>query len=313
VLCLIAAGGCAGGAGGALESDPTRDHYERILESQRARKAADAEQLAGPADAKQTASAEEWIARGDRQRHGASRADALRSYLQAVGRAPESATPRARIGYLHLQEDPQRAAQIFSDVVEREPQGSDGWLGLALAKLALGDFKSALHALERARSLSPEAPQLLPIEALLRDQQGNHADAQRLWARALEKRPGDAALLNNLGLSYLASGDFAGAEGAFRGALAIDAGNPISHNNLGLALGRQGDYAAALEAFRRAGPEGAALTNLGWVHHLNGDPEGAIEQYMRALDAPGVDKPQVLRNLEAAEAARLSAPANARP
>jgi Flp pilus assembly protein TadD len=313
LLCLLAAGGCAGGGSPALQSDPTREHYERILESQRARKAADAEQLAAPADAEQTVSAEEWIARGDRQRRAVSRSEALRSYLQAVGRAPESATPRARIGYLHLQEDPERAAQIFSDVVEREPQQIDGWLGLALARLALGDFKAASRALEGARALEPDAPRLVPIEALLLDQQGKHPDAQRLWARALERRPGDAALLNNLGLSYLASGDFAGAAGAFRRALAVDAKNPISHNNLGLALGRQGDYAGALAAFRRAGPEGAALTNLGWVHHLNGDHEGAIAEYMRALEAPGVDKAQVLRNLEAAEMARLAAPASPNP
>jgi Tfp pilus assembly protein PilF len=154
---------------------------------------------------------------------------------------------------------------------------------------------------------------VIALEALVRDQRGEHADAQRLWARALEKRPEDAALLNNLGLSYLAAGDPSGAEGAFRGALRADPQNAVSQNNLGLALGLQGDYPGALAAFRRAGPEGAALTNLGWVHHLNGDPEGAIAQYMRALDAPGVDEAAVLRNLEAAEAARLSGPASAEP
>lgn len=313
LLGLIALCGCAGGAGRALEPDPTREHYERILESQRARKAADAEQLARPEQGKPDESADELIGRGDRQRHSSSRSEALRSYLQAVGKAPESATPRARIGYLHLQEDPQRAAEIFSDVVEREPAAIDGWLGLSLARMALGDPKAARRALERARTAAPDAPQLVPIEALLADQQGKHADAQRLWARALERRPADAALLNNLGLSYLAGGDYAGAEGAFRRALAADARSPVSQNNLGLALGRQGDYPGALAAFRRAGPEGAALTNLGWVHHLNGDYEGAIRQYLHALDAPGVDPEQVLRNLEAAEAARMGAPAGPRP
>jgi hypothetical protein len=34
---------------------------------------------------------------------------------------------------------------------------------------------------------------------------------------------------------------------------------------------------------------------------------------MRALDAPGVDEAAVLRNLEAAEAARLAGPASAEP
>jgi superkiller protein 3 len=294
-----------------LKSDPTRDHYERILESQRARKAADAEQLDSPA--KTTASSEELVARGDQLRHSGERRDALRTYLQAVSRAPGSITPRARIGYLHLQEDPERAASIFADVVEREPGSLDGWLGLALARLALDDPRSALRAVERARAIQPDAPQTIAVEALAQDQMGNHADAQRLWARALEQRPDDAALLNNLGLSYLVSSDFSGAEGAFRRALRVDPKSAVSFNNLGLALGRQGDYDGAFAAFRRAGSEGAALTNLGWVHHLNGDPDGAIAQYMRALDAPGVDKLAVLRNLEAAEAARGASPASANP
>jgi len=137
--------------------------------------------------------------------------------------------------------------------------------------------------------------------------------AQRLWARALEHRPTDAALLNNLGLSYLADGDFPAAAGAFQRALSVDPKSAVSHNNLGLALGRQGDYDDAFTSFRKAGSEGAALTNLGYVYHLNGDHEGAIAQYMRALDAPGVDKLAVLRNLEASEAARLATPASASP
>jgi tetratricopeptide (TPR) repeat protein len=290
--------GCASGPGKLLAKDPTRDHYQRILENQRARRAADAEQLATPAD--DSAGPDELVARGDRLRQDGDRREALKSYLQAVSRAPESVTPRARIAYLHLQEDPRRAAGIFADVADRDPASLDGWLGLALARLALGDARGALE-------------RLVPMEALARDQRGEHADAQRLWARALEHRPGDAALLNNLGRSYLASGDFSGAEGAFRRALRVDPGSAVSCNNLGVAQGRQGDYAAALASFRRAGSEGAALTNLGWVYHENGDHESAIAQYLRALEAPGVDKLAVLRNLEVAEAARLASPASARP
>ena len=146
----------------------------------------------------------------------------------------------------------------------------------------------------------------------MRDQLGEHADAQRLWARALTHRPTDATLINNQGLSYLASGDFTAAAGAFQRALSVDPTSAVSHNNLGLALGRQGDYGGALGSFRRAGPEGIALINLGYVYYLNGDPEGAIAQYMRALDAPGVDKLAALRNLEAAEAARRAVPASPR-
>jgi Flp pilus assembly protein TadD len=301
---------CAGGPRQALESDPMSDHYERILESQRARKAANTQ--LGKTEAPAT-SAEELVTRGDQLRKSGDRREALKTYLEAVSRAPDSATPRTRIGYLHLQEDPERAASIFAQVVEHEPGSLDGWLGLALARLALGNPDEALTAVERARADHPDAPQVIAVEALVRDQCGEHGDAQRLWARLLERRPTDAALLNNLGLSYLASGDASGAEAAFRRALSVDPKSPVSHNNLGLVLGRQGDYAGALQAFRRAGSEGAALTNLGWVYHLNGDVDGAIAQYMRALDAPGVDRLAVLRNLEAAEAARHSEPAAPQP
>jgi len=300
---------CAGD-GKLLQKDPTQEHYQRILEAQRERKGADAQ--LEPARVP-VASPEELVTRGDRLRREGDRREALKTYLEAVSRAPDSVTPRARIAYLHLQEDPERAVGIFSDVVTRDPKSLDGWLGLALARLALGDAKAALESVERARAQHPDSPQVIPVEALVRDQLGEHADAQRLWAKALETRPRDAALLNNLGLSYLSSGDFTGAAAAFERGLSVDPRSRVSHNNLGLALGRQGDYSGALASFRRAGPEGAALTNLGWVYHENGDYEGAIEQYMRALDAPGVDKLAVLRNLEAAETARRASPASASP
>jgi predicted Zn-dependent protease len=84
------------------------------------------------------------VTRGDQLRDAGDRPEALKTYLAAVSRAPDSVTPRARIGYLHLQDDPERAAGIFSDVVARDPESLDGWLGLALARLALGDARAAL-------------------------------------------------------------------------------------------------------------------------------------------------------------------------
>jgi Flp pilus assembly protein TadD len=300
-LALLVASGCAPmHLKDALRADPVAGHYDRILEAQRQRHEASAAEIAP----EKTATSDELIARGDRLRERGELSQALSAYLEAVSRTPEAAKPRCRIAFLHLDQDPARAASIFLDATRRDSTAVDAWLGLALAHTRLGSPDAASSALARARALAPDSLDVTTTEALVLDQRGEHAAAQTLYRSALEQRAGDSALLNNLGRSQLASGDFASAESSFRRALDADPENRATHNNLGIALGRQQRYEDARVAFLHAGTEGAALTNLGWVHQQNGDPDGAIELYVRALDAPGVDKPAVIANLQSAEADR---------
>ncbi|MFP3711554.1 tetratricopeptide repeat protein, partial [Paraburkholderia sp. SIMBA_009] len=70
---------------------------------------------------------------------------------------------------------------------------------------------------------------------VLRHQQGQHAEAADLVGRAVELRPGDAALQLNLGNALKALGRLDEAIDRFRNALTLAPEFPLAHYNLGNA------------------------------------------------------------------------------
>jgi Flp pilus assembly protein TadD len=242
----------------------------------------------------------EELRRADRFREAGDRDRALLGYLEAYRLAPDDSSPRVRIGYLHLAEDPERAASIFAGVIEDDPDAGAAHAGLGLAELGMGRLEQARLALERAVELAPDSARAVGALAVVYELLGRRPAALELGERARELAPKDARLVNNVGVSHLVAGDWAGAEHAFRTAVLLDPRDLALRNNLGLALGRQGRYEQALEEFREAGTEQAAENNLGYVYFLNGRYTEAIAHYERALAAPGPDGRKVLENLNAA-------------
>ena len=86
-------------------------------------------------------------------------------------------------------------------------------------------------------------------------------------------------------MSLLHTGEFGAAAEALEQPARLQPRDAAVWNNLGVARGRLGRYDAALAAFRKAGAELSAQNNLGYVHYLNGDYDGALEVYEAALHA----------------------------
>lgn len=59
-------------------------------------------------------------------------------------------------GKQRLASDPFAAAALLERVVTLKPESVDGWMTLAAAKLAAGDEKGALAALQKANALQPD-------------------------------------------------------------------------------------------------------------------------------------------------------------
>ena len=178
------------------------------------------------------------------------------------------------------------AATHFAAAAQRLPGYAAAHLGEADARIAIGDSRGALAALERGRRASPRDPRLpereaqvwrklkrpseavaayqaaialAPTDALLRVQLGEALrDAGRLDEAAATLREAvglDATVAsywNALGMVQGAREDFVSAEAAFREAVARDGADASYQYNLGLALLRQGKRPDAAEAFRRA-------------------------------------------------------------
>lgn len=281
-----------------MEIEQSHQRFQELLERQRA-KAESAEVQSEP-DAR---TYQELIREGDSLRDTGQPERAIWAYLRAERKDKEAPTARERIGFLHLGRDPRRAAAIFQDVIKTHPDSASAHAGLALASMAIGKEQDARTAAERAVSLDETLLSAWGVIAVLRDQDGEYAEAQAIFRRILEQRPGDPTSLNNLGLSLLRGGRPEQAEEAFREGLLRAPNDASLHSGLGIALSQQEKYEEAFGHFLKAGDEQAAHNNLGYLHYLKGDYEAALEAYERALLAGGSETPQVLRNLELAKRA----------
>ena len=248
----------------------------------------------------------EALSQGDQARDAGLRAKALWRYLRANQIDPSNPLATERIAYLHLSDDPARAASIFRDILADHPEVPETLAGLGLAEYAQGDFQAAAAHLEQARVMAPERAEIAAGLGVTYDALGRYEDAQAQYHAAHALDPDDAEVLNNLGLSRLLSGAPEEAADAFRHAILFRPDDPALHNNLGLALARTGDYRSALGEFRRAGTESGALNNLGYVLFLNGEIARAIEHYERALTLAGADRLTIAENLWLAQSALSS-------
>jgi Flp pilus assembly protein TadD len=274
----------------------SRERYDRIMEAQRRGDVR-------PADAPPEKTFDGKLREGDQLRDVGDRSSAVWSYLEALRLDPESNEPALRIGYLHLHDDPDRAAAIFQALADEEPDSYRPLLGLGLAHLARARIGDAIDTLEASHALAPDSPAVLATLGVAYQQAGRHDDAHPLLARANELEPGNVRLLNNLGVSYLLRGEPKDAERVFRKALLAKAEDRIVLNNLGLALGRQERYREAKRAFEAANDKKAAANNLGWVYYLNGDYQRALRWYEFALLQPGDGQITILENIDSANAA----------
>jgi Flp pilus assembly protein TadD len=98
------------------------------------------------------------------------------------------------------------AEETYRDVLRRDGENAEAWLGLAAAYDRLGRYDLADKAYERALALT-----------------GRRAE-----------------VLNNLGYSYYLRGDLKRARGTFEEAARLAPDNPVVKANLALVAGRRG-------------------------------------------------------------------------
>jgi tetratricopeptide (TPR) repeat protein len=150
-----------------------------------------------------------------------------------------------------------------------------------------GDLVAAAHGYAAILSRDPEQVDALQMLGVLRQQQGQFAEAAVLLEKAVALRPGEASFHSNLAEAYRALSQFERAVGCCRTALQLKPEYPEAHNNLGLALKALGWFAEAAAEFRAALAlrPGFALahSNLGIALRSLGQLEPAIFHFRTAL------------------------------
>ena len=140
--------------------------------------------------------------------------------------------------------------------------------GYGKALAAAGELEPALDAVRRAQT--PEYPdwKLVSAEAAILDQLGKQDEARRLYARALEMKPGEASILSNLGMSHLLAGDLGQAESYLRQAAQAPGADSRVRQNLALVVGLQGRFKEAEEVAAAEMSPDQASANVAYLRSM---------------------------------------------
>ena len=109
-----------------------------------------------------------------------------------------------------------------------------------------GRYVEALSSLDRSIDLNPNDVQAVSANALVLSVLGQNRKAWQLLENAVERIPGSATLLSNLGVACEKLQDFAGALAAYDRALALDERCAAARKNRGYVLSRLGHAELAL-------------------------------------------------------------------
>lgn len=119
-------------------------------------------------------------------------------------------------------------------------------------------------------------------------QLGKLSEAVSANIKAVNLKVNDYEAHNNLGFSYLASGNLKLAEKSFRNAISLNPKYDGAYNNLGIAQKRLGELEKAERSFKKAillnSGYAQAYKNLSSILHDLGKTEEAFENCRRAID-----------------------------
>jgi Flp pilus assembly protein TadD len=238
--------------------------------------------------------------------HRAGRSAAAESaYRGLLAANPRFAGASHHLGVLLVQTG--RAAEGLGRIkaaLEIDPAEPLYYFSLAKAQLASGDPAQAGASLRQAAQLGLTDARFDLLKAQIWDA------AAAKYRQALQARPGDAVLLDNLGTALLEQGHADQAIACYRDALAQNPDFAEAHFHLGAALSQNGHVAEGFAHYMRR----AALV-YGKASPLSGDApphkrkhDLAQRDYLWGGKAPA-DAPQVAEMFQIAEGERIAGPA----
>lgn len=127
---------------------------------------------------------------------------------EARDAAPDDALPHWAMGLLHAsleQFDEARACLRRARLLD--PLALPVTTGEAWVHIGAGDIEAAEHSVWNTLELDPDAPQALWQLGIVREMQGNPAEAATHFRRALARSPADPLILASLGHALATAGD----------------------------------------------------------------------------------------------------------
>ena len=178
---------------------------------------------------------------------------------------------------------PDLALEHYRMAAAQFPEAPIATLELAKTLRQMEAEGEALSVLEQGVSRMPANWELISLQGIILDDQGELAGAEAAHRKALAIDQSRAALHNNLGYNLLLQGkaDLAAAE--LKRAIEIEPQSQIARNNLGAALATGSQSKEALTEWQRSGDPASAHNNLGAVLMEQGKDQEAREEIQTAL------------------------------
>lgn len=190
------------------------------------------------------------------------------------------------------------AQKNFARLCSKQPGNAVFWQGQGLAQMGMGDLSGAEKSLTRAVLLNPSLWRAQNLLGVIHNRRGQPRQAIASFGAALQSRPDNPALYNNLALAQAMAGDLRGSEASLRRALALDPEHRLAANNLGLLLARQGRDEEAFQVFARSQGVAKAHNNMGVILAWQGHTIQAREQFRMAVQTLPRYYPLATRHLK---------------
>ena len=160
------------------------------------------------------------------------------------------------------------AAAVMQTAAVRSPHDFEvlGAYGKALADS--GQLEQAKEVLAHADTPDRPHPTIMSVQGAVDDELGDHEGARNFYRAALKIAPGDPAVLNNLGLSYVLTKQLPQAEAALREANASPQADARERDNLALVLALEGKFAKAHVVSRTDMPAEAAAADAPAIRRI---------------------------------------------
>jgi Flp pilus assembly protein TadD len=162
----------------------------------------------------------------------------------------------------------EQAMAVLEVSISKFPRDAEVAVEYAKALSAAGRFDQALNVVERA--IDPTAPNwnALLVKGAILDQNGQNAEARKLYQTALKIAPDQASIHANLGLSYAMTNDLTAAEKSLRMAVSLRGANSKVRQNLALVVGLQGRFDEARAMFATELPPDQVEANMSYIRAL---------------------------------------------
>lgn len=162
----------------------------------------------------------------------------------------------------------EQAVAVLEVAVAKYPRDAEVAVEYAKALSAAGRFDQALTVVDRA--IDPTAPNwnALMVKGAILDQNGQNAEARKLYVTALKVAPDQPSIHANLGLSYAMTNELDAAEKELRLAVSLRGANTRVRQNLALIVGLQGRFDEAQQLFAAELPPAQVEANMAYIRGL---------------------------------------------